>query len=57
VATNNIVNAGMMGLGTAGTALLPSLGLTVPDLVLLLGLGLAALAWPLAKTASLYTKP
>ncbi len=52
VATNNIVNAGMMGLGTAGTALLPGLGLTVPDLVLGLGLGLLILALPLARTAA-----
>ena len=52
VATNNIVNAGMMGLGTAGTALLPGLGLTVPDLVLALGVGLLILALPLARTAA-----
>ncbi len=52
VATNNIVNAGMMGVGTAATALLPALGLTVPDLVLALGVGLLILALPLARTAA-----
>lgn len=51
VATNNIVNALMMAVGTAGTAVLPMLALGVPDFLLALGGGLLVLAVPLARSA------
>lgn len=51
VATNNIINALMMAVGTAGTAVLPMLALSVPDFLLILGASLLLLALPLARTA------